>query len=415
MVVEIKVCNKSLEKIADFNMKHLEDTPWWICDQEDTNYCAYMDTDSVYLDAKPLLYYLYPNFEELDDDTKDNILENIALKYQDIITSYYDKLAKECFNVPKHRLEMKTECVIRSAYFRATRRYAQWITKQEGIARESLDIKGLEFMKANFPPILGEFFNDILKQVLKGEEKASIIEQIKEFKKQIINGKIPLAKLGNPTAVKKLQKYQGTKPRAGEMFSEIFKGAPAPVRAAIRYNDLLRLWQLDRKYNLITMADKEFILDQIKVFKKQIINGKIPLAKLGNPTSVKKLDKYSGTKASAGEIFTEILKGAPAPVRAAIRYNDLLKLWQLDKKYNLITMADKVKWIYLKDNPYKIEGLAFLDYDIPKKILDFLNIYADRQKVFESILLNKLEGFFSDLEWNLDLNPHTNALSSFEI
>ena len=43
-------------------MKHLEDTPWWICDQEDTNYCAYMDTDSVYLDAKPLLYYLYPNF-----------------------------------------------------------------------------------------------------------------------------------------------------------------------------------------------------------------------------------------------------------------------------------------------------------------------------------------------------------------
>ena len=67
-------------------MKHLEDTPWWICDPEDTNYCAYMDTDSVYLDAKPILYHLYPNFEELDDNTKDNILENVALKYQDIIT-----------------------------------------------------------------------------------------------------------------------------------------------------------------------------------------------------------------------------------------------------------------------------------------------------------------------------------------
>ena len=44
-----------------------------------------------------------------------------------------------------------------------------------------------------------------------------------------------------------------------------------------------------------------------------------------------------------------------------------------------------------------------------------LNAYADRQKVFESILLNKLEGFFSDLGWSLDLNPHINALSSFEI
>jgi hypothetical protein len=225
---------------------------------------------------------------------------------------------------------MKTECVIRSAYFRATRRYAQWITKQEGIAKETLDIKGLEFMKANFPPILGDFFNDILQQVLKGEEKANII-------------------------------------------------------------------------------------DQIKVFKKQILGGEIPLAKLGNPTAVKKLEKYSGKSARAGEMFTEILKGAPAPVRAAIRYNDLLRLWQLDRKYNLITMADKVKWIYLKDNPYKIDALAFFDYEMPDKVINFLDAYADRQKVFDSILLNKLEGFFSDLGWSLNLNPYTNALNSFEI
>ena len=185
-------------------------------------------------------------------------------------------------------------------------------------------------MKANFPPILGSFFNDILQQVLKGEEKSSI-------------------------------------------------------------------------------------LDQIKVFKKQILDGTIPLTKLGNPSAVKKLEKYSGKNARAGEMFTEILKGAPAPVRAAIRYNDLLRLWQLDKKHNLITMADKVKWIYLKDNPYKIEALAFFDYDMPDKIKEFLENYADRQKVFDSILLNKLEGFFSDLQWSLDLNPYINAFDSFEV
>ena len=237
---------------------------------------------------------------------------------------------KNCFNTPEHRLEMKTEAVIRAAYFRNTRRYAQWITKQEGIAKETLDIKGLEFMKANFPPILGAFFNDILQQVLKGGKKENILEQIKTFKHQILSGEIPLAKLGNPTAVKKLQ-------------------------------------------------------------------------------------KYSGTSARAGEMFTEILKGAPAPVRAAIRYNDLLRLWGLDKKHNYITQADKVKWIYVKDNPYKIEALAFFDYDVPEKIQNFLDVYADRQKVFESILLNKLEGFHNDLGWSLDLNPYVNALKSFEI
>jgi|TARA_B100000780_G_scaffold233781_1_gene174003 hypothetical protein len=311
-------------------MKHIEDTPWWICDKDDENYCAYVDTDSNYFNAEPLLKHLHPDFESFDDKKKDGILENVALQYQDIINADYDRLAKDAFNVVDHRLEMKTECVIRSAYFRATRRYAQWITKQEGIEKETLDIKGLEFMKANFPPILGAFFNDILQQVLKGEQKPNV-------------------------------------------------------------------------------------LSQIKVFKKQILGGEIPLTKLGNPTSVKKLDKYSGTKARAGEMFTEILKGAPAPVRAAVRYNDLLKLWSLDRKHNLITQSDKVKWIYLKNNPYKIEALAFFDYDMPDKIQDFLNIYADRQKVFESILLNKLEGFFSDLGWSLDLNPHLNALSSFEI
>ena len=318
-------------------MKHLEETPWFICDKEDENYCAYVDTDSNYFNAEPILKYLYPNFEELSDKDKDDKLEGVALAYQDIITEHYDKLATDCFNVKQfewfdkpHWLEMKTECVIRSAYFRATRRYAQWITKQEGIAKETLDIKGLEFMKANFPPILGDFFNDILQQVLKGEQHKSII-------------------------------------------------------------------------------------DQIKVFKNQILDGTIPLAKLGNPTAVKKLEKYSGKSARAGEMFTEILKGAPAPVRAAIRYNDLLRLWQLDRKYNLITMADKVKWIYLKDNPYKIEALAFFDYEMPDKIVDFLDAYADRQKVFDSILLNKLEGFFSDLGWSLNLNPYVNALKSFEI
>ena len=318
-------------------MKHLEETPWWICDADDENYCAYVDTDSNYFNAEPLLLHLYPEFESFSDEEKDEKLEGVALAYQDIITEHYDNLATDCFNVKQfewfdrpHWLEMKTECVIRSAYFRATRRYAQWITKQEGIEKETLDIKGLEFMKANFPPILGEFFNDILQQVLKGEEKANII-------------------------------------------------------------------------------------DQIKVFKKQILGGEIPLAKLGNPTAVKKLEKYSGKSARAGEMFTEILKGAPAPVRAAIRYNDLLRLWQLDKKHNLITMADKVKWIYLKDNPYKIDALAYQQHDIPEKISDFLEAYADRKKVFDSILLNKLEGFFSDLQWSLDLNPYTNALSSFEI
>ena len=323
-------------------MKHLEDTPWWICDPEDTNYCAYVDTDSNYFHAEPILRHLYPNLDEMSDKDKDKKLEQVALAYQDIITDHYDVLAKEAFNVYKfpwfedrekdHWLEMKTECIIRSGYFRATRRYAQWITKEDGIEKDKLDIKGLEFKKANFPPKLGEFFNDVLVDVLKGETQKEIDSRVKVFKKEILNGTIPLTELGNPTSVKQIEKHQGKPARAGEIFSKL--------------NDV---------------------------------------------------KNKSGKKL-----------GCPAAVKAAIRYNDLLRFWKLDTKHELITNGTKIKWIYLKNNPYQIEEIAFLDYDMPEKIRTFIEQYADRKKVFESILLNKLEGFYSDLEWNLNLNPYIN-------
>ena len=302
-------------------MKHLEDTPWWICDPDDTNYCAYVDTDSNYFNAEPLLRHLYPNFDEMSEEKKDSVLEKEALKYQDIITKDYDRLAKDCFNVNSHRLEMKTECVIRSAYFRETRRYAQWITKQEGIKKEKLDVKGLEFKKANFPPVLGDFFKTTLIDVLKGTKQDEIDKRLKLFKTQILDGTIPLTQLGNPQAVKKLNKYTERKARAGEMFSSIGKGAPAAVKASIIYNDLIRFWKLNNKHTYITQGSK-------------------------------------------------------------------------------------IKWIYMKPNPYQIDAIAFLEWDLPEKIRIFMEEYADRNKIFESILLNKLEGFYNDLGWTLSLNPY---------
>jgi len=316
-------------------MKHLEDTPWWICDPEDTNYCSYVDTDSNYFHAEPILRYLYPNFDKMSDNERDDALEGIAKEYEKIITNNYDVLAKKVFNINKfpwfkdmkkdHWLEMKTECVIRSAYFRATRRYAQWITKQEGIEKEDVDIKGLEFKKANFPPRLGKFFKKVLVDVLKGAKQPEIDRRVKEF-------------------------------------------------------------------------------------KNQIFDGTIPLSDLGSPTSVKKLNKYSGRKARAGEMFSPIEKGAPAAVKATIVYNDLIKFWGLSKDYSYIVQGDKIRWVWLKPNPYQIDSIAFQSFDIPKKIRTFIEEYIDRNKIFNGTLLNKLDGFYSDLGWSLSLNPYKQKL-----
>lgn len=302
--------------------------PETLCKENDYPYIIYSDTDSVYFHAQPLLEKLFKNFEEMDEGEKDMRLEQVAIKYQDLITSYYDVFSKNTFNVSDHKLEMKTEAVIRSSYFRATRRYAQWITKKEGIKVEELDIKGLEFMKVNFPKIFGDMFHKVVEDVLKGADAKMILKDLRSFKNNVINLNLPLQDIGNPTAVKTLEKY----------------------------------------------------------------NPKVK----DNP-------------------FPEFKKRTPGSVRAAIRYNNLLDVYNLSGKYSYITQYDKIKWVYLKDNQYKINSMAFLDYDIPMEIKNFLIDYIDIDKTFDKILQNKLEGLFEDLGWSFDLNPYINKFETLDV
>ena len=73
----------------------------------------------------------------------------------------------------------------------------------------------------------------------------------------------------------------------------------------------------------------------------------------------------------------------------------------------------KINFNNISDNPYKIEKLAFLEFDIPDKIREFLEKYIDRRKSFETIIENKLGGFYSDLGWVLNLNPYKNKFFTF--
>ena len=304
-----------------------EEIPWWICNEGDKNFCTYVDTDSNYFHAEPLLKHLYPNFSELPAEEQDDLLEKMALKYQDLITEYYDTLAREAFNIDKHRLEMKTECTIRSGFFSGKRRYAQYITKKEGIKVEDIDVKGLDFMKSNFPPLFKKFFNGILDKILFGATRNEIDQEILEFKNSLDT---------------------------------------------------------------------------------------LPLELLGKPTGVKDIKKYIERPPGAGNIFTTLKTGAPVNVKAAVRYNDFLKFKGLDKKHSQIVAGDKIKWVYLKDNPYKIDTMGFLDFDFPEEIRIFVEQYIDRDKAFDSILKNKLESFYKDLSWgSLTLNTHVNNFFSF--
>jgi len=143
-------------------------------------------------------------------------------------------------------------------------------------------------------------------------------------------------------------------------------------------------------------TDKKEIDKRIIDFKKYVKD--LPLDDIAKPTGVKQVASYIDRKPGVGEIFSTLKLKCPINTKAAIWYNDLLRFKKLDKKYPCFREGDKMKYIQLKDNPYRIDVIGFTGND-PEFINEFMNKYADREQGFESSLMNKLVGIYDDLGW----------------
>ena len=45
--------------------------------------------------------------------------------------------------------------------------------------------------------------------------------------------------------------------------------------------------------------------------------------------------------------------------------------------------GDKIKWVYLKNNPLGLDGLGFTGYSDPPEVNKFIQTYVDHNKIFE--------------------------------
>jgi DNA polymerase elongation subunit (family B) len=155
-----------------------------------------------------------------------------------------------------------------------------------------------------------------------------------------------------------------------------------------------------------------------KDIDKKIIDFKntlaaLPYKSIAKPTGVRNIRTYIASSPSSGQIFSKLEKKCPINTKAAIYYNDLLRFKKLDKKYSCFTEGDKMYYVQLKDNPYKIEVLGFTGND-PEFINEFIEKFVDKEEGFNSILLNKLQGIYSDLKWSFpSLNAYVNKFFSF--
>jgi DNA polymerase elongation subunit (family B) len=155
---------------------------------------------------------------------------------------------------------------------------------------------------------------------------------------------------------------------------------------------------------------KAEIDQQIIDFKKHVKT--IPIAELAKPTGVKQVSSYIDRKPGVGEIFSTLRLKCPINTKAAIWYNDLLRFKKLDKQYPCFTEGDKMKYIQLKDNPYRIDVIGFTGKD-PEFIEQFIDQYADRDEGFEATLMNKLVGIYEDLGWDFP-SMHEKAIKFFK-
>lgn len=148
--------------------------------------------------------------------------------------------------------------------------------------------------------------------------------------------------------------------------------------------------------NILKDDSKEKIDGEILELKKEVYG--VDFISIARPTSVKEYSKFSD---NTHQPFNFHLLKTPAHVKAAINYNDYLRHNNLDKQYAYIGNNEKIKWLYLTaDNPYRVEAMAFKDNDEdPKEILEYIEKYADREKVFDSEMEKKLQHFYTALKW----------------
>jgi|TARA_B100000085_G_scaffold285597_1_gene322386 DNA polymerase elongation subunit (family B) len=275
---------------------------------EEKDYNIYVDTDSVFYQAAPLVKVRNPEIDENSDEQMIPAILSVAQEVEGHINKVYDTMALKMFNIHSHRFDIKQETIAKGGFWVSKKRYAQWIINDNTVDCDKLDVKGLDVKRSSFPTYFKEVMGTVLMDILKSTDKNEIDDYILTKKDEM------------------------------------------------------------KKTNFIDIAKN---------------------------SAVKGMSKYLFKNQALGEFQ----KGTPAHVKAAITYNQLLKYYKVPYKYEPMKDGDKVKWVYLKNNPLGLDSVALTGYNDPKEILDLVKGYIDYDLIWQKELENKLDDFYEAMDW----------------
>ena len=74
--------------------------------------------------------------------------------------------------------------------------------------------------------------------------------------------------------------------------------------------------------------------------------------------------------------------------------------------------GDKIKWVYLKTNPFGVNKIAFKTVENPPQLMEFVQTYADINKLYDKLAFNKIDTFYEAMKWALPVDER-NSLTRF--
>jgi DNA polymerase elongation subunit (family B) len=286
----------------------------------ETDFVKYIDTDSLYISSVPLAKLE----KKVPDMTKFTI--EVVTSIAEKINRFYEYMVPKVFNISpsKNRIKIVGDVVAKKALWVAKKRYAMlkvWDMEKNKAVKDKdgregkIEVKGIDTVRSSFPAAFRKFAGEILDMLLRGAERDIIDEKIMKFEETINDHSI--FDLGKTTSVKFIS-------RDGE-----------------------------KNYNPSSRRPLQFPVPQ-----------------------------------------------TPVGVKAALAYNDLLKIWKLDKQVEKILSGQKVKWVYLVPNDFHIVNLAMKADDTdPDQILEFITNNVDRKKMYNAELHSKLEEIYTVIGW----------------
>ena len=147
--------------------------------------------------------------------------------------------------------------------------------------------------------------------------------------------------------------------------------------------------------DILNISEKKKIDDKVLAFREDM---KVkPMFDIMFPTGVKELSKFK-TKKAKNQLFGDRVKGTPIHVKSALNYNDLMDYYKITASQKILE-GEKIKWTYLKANPFGLDTMAVKGFEDPQEIIKFIIQYIDYERIFIASLENKLGDFYQALNW----------------